>query len=183
MTRLPTRRFTSVGYRPVTRLVRKAGLPKKAGQFAAVVVVFALSGWMHWQGASSLALLLLLSLSRARVDACLSRRLAALVAARYGLAPRASTLAFAASHHLPSSSLYPAPYSTLSFVERHGTWVFFLVQPVAVTLENVWLKATGRRIGGWPGRAWVALCVVVFGQATVGKSWCVGALSLSSRCS
>ncbi|GAA5937155.1 hypothetical protein JCM3775_001566 [Rhodotorula graminis] len=136
--------FTSVGYRPVSRLARRVGLPKKAGQFAAVVAVFALSAWMHWQ---------------------------ALVSARYALSPSSSSLAFAAAHHLPLSSLYPAPYASLSFVERHGTWVFFLAQPFAVSLEGAWSALTRRRVGGWAGKAWVALWVVGLGQASVGRSW------------
>ncbi|GAA5849542.1 hypothetical protein JCM9279_007264 [Rhodotorula babjevae] len=136
--------FTSVGYRPVARLARRAGVPKKAGQFAAIVAVFALSAWMHWQ---------------------------ALVSARYDLAPSASSLAFAAAHDLPLSSLYPAPYTSLSFVERHGTWLFFLAQPLAVSLEGAWCAATRRRVGGPAGKLWVALWVVVLGQATVGRSW------------
>ncbi|BGP51153.1 hypothetical protein JCM10450v2_007082 [Rhodotorula kratochvilovae] len=136
--------FTAVGYRPVLKLARRLGLPKKVGQLSAVTVVFALSAWMHWQ---------------------------ALVAARHLLAPTPSGLAFAAAHHLPLSSLYPAPYSSLSFIERHGTWVFFLLQPVAVTLENAWIALTRRKIRGWYGRVWTALWVVVLGQAVVGRSW------------
>ncbi|GAA5903980.1 hypothetical protein JCM8208_001749 [Rhodotorula glutinis] len=138
--------FTSVGYRPVARLARRVGVPKKVGQFAAVVAVFALSAWMHWQ---------------------------ALFSARHALSPSPSPalLAFATAHHLPPSSLYPAPYTSLSFLELHGTWVFFLAQPVAVALEGLWAKRTGRRVGGWAGRVWVALWVVGLGQATVGRSW------------
>ncbi|GAA5820407.1 hypothetical protein JCM3770_002432 [Rhodotorula araucariae] len=136
--------FTSVGYRPVSKLARRVGLPKKVGQLAAVTAVFALSAWMHWQ---------------------------ALVAARYLLAPTPSGVAFAAAHHLPLSSLYPAPYSSLSFLERYGTWVFFLLQPVAVMLENAWVALTRRKIRGWYARVWTALWVVVLGQAVVGRSW------------
>lgn len=98
---------------------------------------------------------------------------AALVSARYALSPSPSSLAFAAAHDLPLSSLYPAPYASLSFLERHGTWVFFLAQPLAVSLEGAWCAATRRRVGGWAGRVWVALWVVGLGQASVGRSWSV----------
>ncbi|GAA6004478.1 wax synthase family protein [Rhodotorula paludigena] len=138
--------FTAVGYRPVSKLARTLGLPKKASQLAGVFVVFALSGWMHWQ---------------------------ALLAARHALGESLSPslMAFAAAHSIPPTSLFPRPYASLSFLERHGTFVFFLLQPVAVALENFWIAKTRRRVGGWAGRIWVALWVVVLGQAVVGRSW------------
>ncbi|GAA6030953.1 hypothetical protein JCM8097_008954 [Rhodosporidiobolus ruineniae] len=136
--------FTAIGFLPAVRLSRRLGLPNAAGKLLGAVVVFGLSAWMHWQ---------------------------ALFSARYSLAPTPSALSFAALHSLPLSSLYPAPWSALSLIERHGTWVFFLAQPLAVVLESAWTARTRRRIGGVAGRVWTAMWVVGLGQAVVGRSW------------
>ena len=36
----------------------------------------------------------------------------------------------------------------------HTVTMFFTMQGVAVILEGLWRSATGRRVGGWPGRIW-----------------------------
>ncbi|GAA5853290.1 hypothetical protein JCM8547_000273 [Rhodosporidiobolus lusitaniae] len=136
--------FNALGFKPAVRLAKSLGLPSTVGKLLGAVLVFGLSAWMHWQ---------------------------ALFSARYSLSPSPAGLAFASSLSLPLSSLYPAPYSSLSFVERHGTFLFFLAQPIAVLLETAWTVATKRRIRGWAGRMWTTLWIVVLGQAVVGRSW------------
>ncbi|GAA5824778.1 hypothetical protein JCM11251_005337 [Rhodosporidiobolus azoricus] len=136
--------FNALGFRPSTRLARRLGLPSTAGKLLGAFVVFFMSAWMHAQ---------------------------ALYTARLSLDPTPQALAFASALSLPLSSLYPAPWSSLSFTERYGTWIFFLAQPIAVALESVWTAVTKKRIGGWAGKIWTGLWIVVLGQAVVGKSW------------
>ncbi|KAF8312218.1 hypothetical protein DL93DRAFT_2060213 [Clavulina sp. PMI_390] len=47
--------------------------------------------------------------------------------------------------------------------------IFFAAQAVGVMLERVWKAVTGRRVGGWLGRAWVWIWVVG------GIQWCINA--------
>ncbi|BGP34921.1 hypothetical protein JCM10296v2_006745 [Rhodotorula toruloides] len=136
--------FTSLGYKPTLALSKRLGIPKHVAQLLGAFVVFTLSAWMHWQ---------------------------ALVSARYNLHPSPAGLAFAATHSIPLSSIYPPPSSSLSFLDRNGTFVFFLLQPVAVFLERLWVALTRKRVRGWAGKVWTSLWIVVLGQAVVGKSW------------
>ncbi|BGP19525.1 hypothetical protein JCM10213v2_007620 [Rhodosporidiobolus nylandii] len=136
--------FTALGFAPSIRLARRLRLPSTVGKLLGAFVVFGLSGWMHWQ---------------------------ALYSARLTLSPSPSALAYASDLSISHSSLYPAPWSTLSFTERHGTSIFFLLQPIAVALEAFWTAFTRRKIGGWTGRVWTMLWIVVLGQAMVGRSW------------
>ncbi|GAA5915715.1 hypothetical protein JCM6882_004123 [Rhodosporidiobolus microsporus] len=136
--------FNALGFRPSLKLSRRLGLPSTAGKLLGAVVVFVMSAWMHAQ---------------------------ALYTARLSLNPTPAALSFASALNLPLSSLYPAPWSALTFTERHGTWIFFLAQPVAVALESAWIAVTRKRIGGWTGRVWTVLWIVVLGQAVVGQSW------------
>lgn len=41
---------------------------------------------------------------------------------------------------------------------------FFALQAVAMVLERVWRSATGRRIEGWVGTAWVWFWIMGVGQ-------------------
>lgn len=142
------RRFNTLGFLPSVRLCRRLGLPSSVSKLVGALVVFALSAWMHAQ---------------------------ALYSARHSLTPTPSGLAFASSlsSHVPLSSFYPPPWSSLSFIERYGTWIFFLAMPFAIVLETAWEARTRRRIGGWAGRVWTGMWIVGLGQAVVGRSWCV----------
>ncbi|GAA5899761.1 wax synthase family protein [Sporobolomyces salmoneus] len=140
--------FTAIGFNPVMRLSRKLGLPKALGRFLAVYCVFLLSAWMHVQ---------------------------AFAAARWNSEPSLENRLWAASLNIPMSSLTPAPWSELSFRERHGTFIFFLAQPIAIALESLYLSTSGsgkkRRIGGAYGRIWTMAWVAGLGAWAVGKSW------------
>lgn len=42
--------------------------------------------------------------------------------------------------------------------------LYFAAQGPLLVLERVWRIATGRRVGGWPGRLWVYFVILVAGQ-------------------
>jgi hypothetical protein len=69
------------------------------------------------------------------------------------------------------SSLTPAPWSDLTFRERHGTWIFFLSQPIAIAIETLYLAGNKKRIGGLSGRLWTTIWVAGIGAWAVGRSW------------
>ncbi|GAA5979562.1 hypothetical protein JCM11641_007869, partial [Rhodosporidiobolus odoratus] len=135
--------FTALGFRPSMSLARCLRVPSSFGRLLGAGVVFAMSGWMHWQ---------------------------AIYSARLSDDPTPSGLTFLTQHSLSPQTIYPPPWSTLSFTERHGTWIFFLLQPVAVAAEVVWVASTGRSVGGWVGRVWTMGWIVGLGQAAVGRS-------------
>lgn len=68
----------------------------------------------------------------------------------------------------------------LSFSLRYGGWIFFLSQGVAVFLEGVFTRLTGRRVRGGVGLAWSYFCIVGLGLLA-GRSWCVPFLSIFCR--
>ncbi|GAA6025165.1 hypothetical protein JCM11491_000715 [Sporobolomyces phaffii] len=136
--------FTALGFVPMMRISRKLGLPKSLGRFLAVYCVFILSAWMHVQAFAS---------------------------ARYDAEPTLASRLWAASVNIPMSSLTPASWSDLSFRERHGTWIFFLSQPIAIALETVYLAGNKKRIGGISGRLWTTFWVAGIGAWAVGRSW------------
>jgi len=49
----------------------------------------------------------------------------------------------------------------------HRITLFFLWQAVGVVLERMWKKATGYRVQGWGGLAWVYFSIMVIGQPCV----------------
>ncbi|GAA5944037.1 wax synthase family protein [Sporobolomyces koalae] len=136
--------FTSLGFVPVMRFSRRLGIPKTLARFLAVYTVFILSAWMHVQAFAS---------------------------ARWAAEPTAAGRAYAASLGVNLSSLSPAPWAELSFRERHGTWIFFLSQPVAIALETLYLSGNKKQIGGLSGRIWTTMWVAGIGAWAVGRSW------------
>ncbi|GAA5984600.1 hypothetical protein JCM10908_003416 [Rhodotorula pacifica] len=136
--------FTGTIYNPATRLAKRLGVPKRIGALLGAVLVFAGSAWMHWQ---------------------------ALVSARTDIGPTAGGLAFLSSQAIPASSAYSTSWSDLSFIERHGTWIFFLSQPLAIVFEQLFTLVTRRRVRSWPGKLWTIAWIVVLGEAVVGRSW------------
>ncbi|GAA5969931.1 hypothetical protein JCM3765_000372 [Sporobolomyces pararoseus] len=140
----PSSSFTAVGFNPMMRLSRRLGLPKSVGRFIAVYCVFALSAWMHVQAFAS---------------------------ARFDAGPSLNSQLWANSLDIPLSSLVPAPWSELSFRERHGTWIFFLSQPIAIAIETFYIAGKKRRIGGVGGRIWTMFWVAGIGAWSVGRSW------------
>lgn len=52
----------------------------------------------------------------------------------------------------------------------HKVTFFFALQGVGVLLERLYRKLTGHRVGGWPGRIWVAIFILGFGQVCT-DSW------------
>lgn len=46
----------------------------------------------------------------------------------------------------------------------NGVVAFFALQGVLVLLEHGWRVATGRKVGGWPGRVWTYFVIMVLGQ-------------------
>ncbi|BGP57879.1 hypothetical protein JCM8202v2_005528 [Rhodotorula sphaerocarpa] len=136
--------FTGTLYSPATWVARRLGIPKRVGALAGAFLVFAGSAWMHWR---------------------------ALVSSRADTTPTASGLAYLAAEGIPLSSAYPSPWSDLTVIERYGTWIFFLSQPVAIVLEQAFTVLTRRRIGGLAGRVWTVGWIVLLGEAIIGRSW------------
>jgi hypothetical protein len=95
----------------------------------------------------------------------------AFTSARADTEPTPSGLAFLAKEGIPHSSAYFRPWSALSFIERHGTWIFFLSQPVAIVLEQLFTLVTRKRVGGWAGKVWSFVWIIVLGEAIAGRSW------------
>jgi hypothetical protein len=54
---------------------------------------------------------------------------------------------------------------------------FFAAQAIAMALERVWKATTGRRVGGWWGRAWAYAWVIIGGQWCCECYICLGSLS------
>lgn len=46
----------------------------------------------------------------------------------------------------------------------HRVTMFFTLQGVAILLEALFKRVTGRRVGGWAGRVWVYLVIITLGQ-------------------
>lgn len=46
----------------------------------------------------------------------------------------------------------------------HRVPLFFTVQAPLLIFERLWRRATGRKVGGWPGRLWVYFVIIVMGQ-------------------
>lgn len=160
--------FTGTLYSPATWVARRLGIPKRVGALVGAFLVFAGSAWMHWRGESGrfppqrffLSLLL-----------THTANIAALVSSRADTTPTASGLAYLAAEGIPLSSAYPSPWSDLTVIERYGTWIFFLSQPVAIVLEQAFTVLTRRRIGGLAGRVWTVGWIVLLGEAIIGRSW------------
>ena len=57
-------------------------------------------------------------------------------------------------------------YCFLPDARRPGwpVYVFFLSQTIGLAMERWWRKVTGKRVGGWSGRAWTMLWILGFGQ-------------------
>ncbi|TKA50719.1 hypothetical protein B0A53_05997 [Rhodotorula sp. CCFEE 5036] len=136
--------FTGTLYNPTTKLAKRLRIPKRDGALLGAFLVFAGSAWMHWQAFTS---------------------------ARADTEPTPSGLAFLAKEGIPHSSAYFRPWSALSFIERHGTWIFFLSQPVAIVLEQLFTLVTRKRVGGWAGKVWSFVWIIVLGEAIAGRSW------------
>ncbi|KAF9649424.1 hypothetical protein BDM02DRAFT_3113833 [Thelephora ganbajun] len=51
-----------------------------------------------------------------------------------------------------------------------NTTLFFVWQGVAVLVERIWYKVTGRKVQGWTGLIWVYFCIMVLGQPCV-NAW------------
>lgn len=119
---------------------------------------------------------LILSISsQLSLMSCSTRHKTAFASARWNAEASLNSRLWAASLDIPISSLVPAPWSELTFRERHGTFIFFLSQPIAIALETVYLsgkdKGKKRRIGGLSGRIWTMLVVGGLGAWAVGRSW------------
>jgi len=48
--------------------------------------------------------------------------------------------------------------------------LFFAAQALLLILERFWARATGHKVGGWPGRLWVYFVIIILGQPMV-DSW------------
>lgn len=106
------------------------------------------------------------------VKRCLPNRFGtAFASARWDAKATLQSQLWAASTDIPISSLVPKPWGELSFREKHGTWIFFLAQPIAIALESVYLSGKKRRIGGLAGRVWTMAWVAGLGAWAVGRSW------------
>ena len=59
-------------------------------------------------------------------------------------------------------------HSCSTYSARHGfdysTVAFFASQGVVLVFERLWKRITGRRVGGWVGRLWVYLVIIVGAQ-------------------
>lgn len=96
----------------------------------------------------------------------------ALMSARTNFEPTAAGLAFVAREQIPLSSAYSRPWSDLTFVERYGTWIFFLSQPFAIVCEQLFTLVTHKRVSAtWQGKLWTAAWVILLGEAIAGRSW------------
>ncbi|KAL8280561.1 hypothetical protein RQP46_006884 [Phenoliferia psychrophenolica] len=90
--------------------------------------------------------------------------------------------AFALSAWIHEQALYsarytlPPPNPPLSFVERWGGTIWFLLQGLAINLEMSFTAATGRRVGGTLGRVWgffwLAVCGVLVQRTALGLLTC-----------
>lgn len=118
-------------------------LGKHIGRSIGAFVVFGLSAWMHDQG-TSFPLLPHVPPTHANH--------AALYSARH---------------------LLPPPLVPLTFLERYGAHVFFAWQAVAVILEGLFTRMTGRKVGGRAGRVWSTISVMIVGLLLAGRSWFV----------
>ncbi|KAL8277286.1 hypothetical protein RQP46_010355 [Phenoliferia psychrophenolica] len=83
---------------------------------------------------------------------------------------------FTMSGFLHEQALHSATYhippfdEPLSFLERWGCTVYFLLQGVAVLLEQAFTASTGRKVGGLFGAVWTSL-IVLCGGFLVWRSW------------
>lgn len=75
-------------------------------------------------------------------------------------------MAFAAAHH-GSSSFKERP---LTFSERWGANIYFVVMALAITAEAIFYRLTKRRVGGWAGRLWSYAMIGGVGFLA-GRSW------------
>ncbi|KAH9929801.1 uncharacterized protein B0H18DRAFT_931061 [Fomitopsis serialis] len=67
-------------------------------------------------------------------------------------------------------------YHELAFqLSDHRVVLFFVLQGVAILLENAYKRYTGRRVGGIAGWCWTAIWVVVLGQMCT-DAWAIGGL-------
>lgn len=69
---------------------------------------------------------------------------------------------YSANWHLPPRNL--------TLLQSQGANFFFLVQPIAILLEGMFSKVTGRKISGPFGLLWSYLIIVGFG-CVAAQSW------------
>ncbi|KAM0748048.1 hypothetical protein T439DRAFT_328032 [Meredithblackwellia eburnea MCA 4105] len=74
---------------------------------------------------------------------------------------------FSARHGLPPLT----PPMELSFIDRWGAWIFFISQAVAVALEGMFTRLTGRKVNGGPWAALWSYSWIVGVGLLAGRSW------------
>ncbi|KAL8278401.1 hypothetical protein RQP46_009091 [Phenoliferia psychrophenolica] len=116
------RSFKTLGTDPTSFVVESLGGSQQLGKGAGIMVVFALSGWLHEQ---------------------------AIISSAYHMRTRDP----------------PLP-----FIVQYGGTLYFLLQGVAILLEQTFTAATRRKVGGPLGSLWTFL-PVVGGGYLVWKSW------------
>ncbi|KDE07759.1 hypothetical protein MVLG_02029 [Microbotryum lychnidis-dioicae p1A1 Lamole] len=67
--------------------------------------------------------------------------------------------------------LSPSPIRKLSFLQRHGANLFFLLQALCIIFEQIYTRTTKRKVAGWWGRIWSLFVIVVLGSLLAGRSW------------
>lgn len=139
-----TRPFRFLAFDPVDRILRAVG-GKELGRVGGTIAVFAMSAWLHEQGEPKAFS------TCSRSSLILSHSFAAI---------------WSATIHLPP---FDPP---LSFVNRWGASIYFVLQGVAVVLEGAFAKLTGRRVSGPLGFLWALPWMGGLG-ALVYQSWCV----------